>query len=176
MTGGTVDVAVEILTGRGWQLEALRRGSRNRDARAIAGTGALRSGSCVVTSPRSRSKGEGDARGLLDLRPRFRLLLGEEGLFGPGKADLLAAIRCTGSVRLAAGELGMSYMRAWRLVRAMNEAFREPLVVLSRGGAARGGARLSPLGEEVLALYRQIEAASRRAVARPWRRLKFLLS
>ena len=99
-----------------------------------------------------------------------------EVLLGPGMAELLEAIHRTGSLRLAGGELGMSYMHAWKLVRAMNQGFREPLVELTRGGAERGGARLSARGEEVLALYREMEAEARRAVASRWRRLKRLLS
>ena len=47
---------------------------------------------------------------------------------------------------------------------------------LSRGGAAHGGARLSARGEEVLALYREMEAEALRAVATSWKRLKRLLS
>jgi molybdate transport system regulatory protein len=90
--------------------------------------------------------------------------------------ELLEAIRRTGSLRVAASELQMSYMHAWGLVKTMNGAFRDPLVELSRGGAARGGARLSVLGGEVLALYREMETEALRAVATRWKRLKRLLS
>ena len=71
---------------------------------------------------------------------------------GPGKADLLDAIAAEGSLAAAARELGMSYMRAWRLMREMNELFRKPLVAVRPG--ARGGALLTAEGERVLALYR----------------------
>lgn len=91
-------------------------------------------------------------------------------------ADLLEAIRRTGSLRLAAGGMEMSYMHAWGLVRTMNRAFREPLVALARGGAGHGGARLTERGEEVLALYREMEAVALHAAAGPWRRLRRLLS
>ncbi len=90
--------------------------------------------------------------------------------------ELLDAIRRTGSLREAAGELQMSYMHAWELVKTMNRGFRDPLVELARGGATRGGARLSARGEEVLALYREMEAEALSAVASHWRRLKRLLS
>ena len=99
-----------------------------------------------------------------------------EVVVGPGMVELLEAIRRTGSLRVAAGELEMSYMHAWGLVKTMNRGFRDPLVELSRGGAARGGARLSARGEEVLALYRELEAEALRAVAGPWKRLERLLS
>ena len=109
------------------------------------------------------------------LVPRFRVLAGEEHALGPGKADLLAAISAHGSLAAAARALGMSYMRAWQLLRAMNESFRGPLVELERGGSARGGAHLTPTGRRVLALYREIEGAARTAAAPGWRKLRRLL-
>ena len=38
---------------------------------------------------------------------------------GPGKIDLLEAIRVTGSITAAARSLGMSYRRAWLLVEEL---------------------------------------------------------
>ena len=70
----------------------------------------------------------------------------------------------------------MSRMHAWGLVQRMNREFREPLVPLPRGGAEKGGARLGELGEEVVRLYREMEAEARRAAEGRWRRLKRLLS
>ncbi len=110
------------------------------------------------------------------LKPRLRVVRGEEVLLGPGMAELLDALRRTGSLRLAADEMGMSYMHAWDLVRTMNRGFREPLVTLERGGAAHGGARLTERGAEALSLYWRMEAEARRAMRGPWRRLKRLLS
>ncbi len=89
---------------------------------------------------------------------RFRLVLEPDIAIGPGKADLLEGVRDTGSIAAAARRLGMSYKHAWLLVESMNRCFREPLVAASKGGSARGGARLTPTGEEVLARYRRIEA------------------
>ena len=99
------------------------------------------------------------------LRPRLRLLRGTTILLGPGKVDLLEGVRDTGSLRKAAARLGMSYMRAWTLVKTMNAVFREPLVALARGGAAHGGATLTPAGGRVLALYRAMEERCVRATS-----------
>ena len=99
------------------------------------------------------------------LLPRLRLVRGKTVVLGPGKADVLEAVRGTGSLRKAAVALGMSYMRAWTLVRTMNGAFREPLVVFARGGARHGGATLTPAGTRVLALYRAMERACERATS-----------
>ena len=108
------------------------------------------------------------ARGRNTLRPRLRILHDGEIALGPGKADLLEAIGREGTIAGAASCLGMSYMRAWTLVRTMNRCFRRPLVEARRGGATRGAASLTSTGHEVLALYRRMERQSERAVARGW--------
>lgn len=94
---------------------------------------------------------------------RPRLYRGRDIAIGPGKADLLEAVRKTGSIVGAAESMGMSYMRAWLLIRTMNGCFKAPLVQTKRGGAERGTAILTETGESVLALYRRFEAQSLKA-------------
>lgn len=107
------------------------------------------------------------------VRPRIRIVRDDDTIvLGPGKADLLDAIARHGSIRAAAEELEMSYMRAWTLVRTMNAEFRTPLVEKVRGGAAQGGARLTKRGERVLRLYREMEEQAERAIAALWKKLR----
>lgn len=82
---------------------------------------------------------------------------------GPGKADLLDAIREHGSISAGGRALDMSYRRAWLLVDAMNRCWNEPLVATSPGSAHGGGARVTPFGEEVLSRYRALQAGLRSA-------------
>lgn len=98
-------------------------------------------------------------------RLRFRLVLGPDIAVGPGKADLLAAVAETGSISAAGRSMGMSYKKAWYLLDTMNRCFRAPLVEASKGGRGHGGATLTPMGREVLDLYRGIEARASAAVA-----------
>ncbi len=79
--------------------------------------------------------------------------------FGPGPADLLEKIDSEGSISKAAKAMDMSYSRAWQLVERINTAFVRPLVVSSTGGKHGGGAVLTEDGRQVLALYREMEAA-----------------
>ena len=109
------------------------------------------------------------------LRPRLRVVCGEEIALGPGKVDLLALVAETGSIRGAAERMHMSYMRAWTLIRTMNGCFKQPLVAAVRGGRARGGAELTESGRKALALYHQIEADCLRASEAPWQELQALL-
>ena len=88
---------------------------------------------------------------------RLRIVLEPDIAIGPGKADILEAIKETGSIAAAGRSMGMSYKRAWYLVETMNRCFKSPLVEASKGGRAGGGARLTELGHEVLARYRRME-------------------
>ncbi|HXC36237.1 MAG TPA: LysR family transcriptional regulator [Candidatus Acidoferrales bacterium] len=111
-----------------------------------------------------------------NIRPRLRIVAGKNIAFGPGKAELLEALEKTGSITRAADKLGMSYMRAWTLIRTMNRCFCEPLVDAVRGGIrGGGGARLTPTGQQVLELYRQMDAKCLGAVQPQWRKLQRLL-
>jgi molybdate transport system regulatory protein len=109
------------------------------------------------------------------LQPRLRFPGTGADAFGPGKAELLRHIAATGSIRTAASELGMSYNRAWLLVKSLNALFLQPLVMVARGGGTGGGAQLTPLGEDVLARYTRMEEACRAATEADWRALQRLL-
>lgn len=109
------------------------------------------------------------------LQPRLRFPDATAEAFGPGKAQLLRHIAATGSIRTAAAELGMSYNRAWLLVRTMNSLFRTPLVERTRGGGTGGGAGLTPLGEEVLTRYTRMEEACVTATRADWDSMRRLL-
>lgn len=76
---------------------------------------------------------------------------------GPGKAELLDAIRAHGSISAAGRALGMSYRRAWQLVDVMNRCWREALVETSPGSSHGGGACVTPFGEAVLGQYQALE-------------------
>ena len=106
------------------------------------------------------------------LKTRFRILRGADVALGPGKVELLSLIAETGSIAQAATRMEMSYMRAWTLVQQMEQCFREPLLHRQRGGAARGGAQLTPFGARVLELYQAMEAAALRATRKPWEELQ----
>ncbi len=106
----------------------------------------------------------------------MRMLCGEDIALGPGKVELLELVGQTGSIRAAAERMGMSYMRAWTLIKTMNDCFREPLVVASRGGQRRGGAVLTETGRTALKLYREAEEQSLKACAGTWRELRKLLT
>src|ERR1041385_5152798 len=109
------------------------------------------------------------------LLPRLRVTCGDEVALGPGKAELLELVGRTGSIREAAERMNMSYMRAWKLIQTMNACFREPLVNSERGGSSHGGAALTPAGDKVLQLYREMEKACVEQTKKSWGELRRLI-
>ena len=106
---------------------------------------------------------------------RLRVVFADGSMFGPGKADLLERIDRCGSIAAAGREMGMSYKRAWELIGTLNAMFRAPLVDSTRGGPGGGGAVLTQLGHEVLALYRAFELDAAAGGAERLRSLRALL-
>ena len=84
---------------------------------------------------------------------RTKLFIADETI-GLGKINLLALLGEAGSISAAARQMGMSYRRAWFLLDSMQSGFRDPLFVTERGGSSRGGAKLTPLGEDLIRRYR----------------------
>ena len=84
---------------------------------------------------------------------------------GPGKAELIERIAQTGSISAAARAMGMSYRRAWQLVEALNASCKAPVVVTAVGGEHGGGARVTPRGRQLVALYRAMEVKASAAIA-----------
>ena len=95
----------------------------------------------------------------------LRILLSPDAMIGPGKAQLLQAIRDCGSIAAGARSMGMSYKRAWQLIGTMNAHFSQPLVAASKGGRAGGGAQLTGAGLAVLDCYQRIAARCIEAAA-----------
>jgi molybdate transport system regulatory protein len=98
-----------------------------------------------------------------DVRIRIRIDLGPGRAVGPGKIELLEALDQTGSLVKAARQLGMSYRRAWLLLKALNELTDEPLATSVKGGSGGGGATLTPHGRAMIRAFRAVEAAALQA-------------
>jgi molybdate transport system regulatory protein len=112
---------------------------------------------------------------MTDNRLSIRIDLTNGERIGPGKIALLEAIKSAGSISAAARQLGMSYRRAWLLVEEINESLRAPAVAAATGGKQGGGAAVTPVGEEVIALYRTIERTAHSSAAKEFRAVDKLI-
>lgn len=76
------------------------------------------------------------------------------------KADrvaLLEKVAELGSITAAAKATGISYKTAWETIEALNNLSEAPVVERMVGGAGGGGTRLTPHGEKVVALLKDME-------------------
>ncbi len=98
---------------------------------------------------------------------------GPEGtLLGIGRVELLEQIRICGSISAAAREMGMSYRHAWELIDSMNRQLGEPLVIKETGGRGGGGTKLTAVGENAIAAFRELDNAFSEFVEQRTRELK----
>ena len=72
----------------------------------------------MATNPRPRPAGK---RSQPNLRFRIRVMRDDAIALGPGKIDLLEAVREHGSISAAARSMNMSYRRAWLLMDELNQ-------------------------------------------------------
>ena len=99
-------------------------------------------------------------------RITLRIDFDESRALGPGKIRLLELLGETGSISAAGRAMGMSYRRAWLLVDALNQTFRQPVVQTRGGGVGGGGADLTEFGVDLVASYRSMEQETRDTLAR----------
>ncbi|MGZ2749110.1 winged helix-turn-helix domain-containing protein [Burkholderia stagnalis] len=97
---------------------------------------------------------------------RMRVRMGDTVALGPGKVALLEAVREHGSISAAARSLGMSYRRAWLLIDELNRSLTSPATVSEQGGHSGGGCTLTPVGDEIVRLYRAIEQQAQKHCAK----------
>ncbi|WP_414695593.1 winged helix-turn-helix domain-containing protein [Paraburkholderia sp.] len=101
-----------------------------------------------------------------EVRFRMRIRSGDAVALGPGKVELLEAVREYGSISAAARSLGMSYRRAWLLIDELNRSLKAPATHSEQGGQSGGGCTLTPVGESIIRLYRDVEVEAQRSCAK----------
>lgn len=94
---------------------------------------------------------------VITLRGKLWIDISGSPAFTEAGADLLEQIEACGSLSEAARRLRFSYRRAWMLIDAMNRLWPRPLVHTAVGGKRGGGTRITELGREVLAAYRDMQ-------------------
>ena len=82
-------------------------------------------------------------------------IFGQEKFFGPGVAELLKRVQEKHSLRAAAISMGMSYSKAWTVIKTAEKELGFDLLVSTTGGKHGGGAKLSTRAEAILAAYEE---------------------
>lgn len=96
------------------------------------------------------------------ITPGHRIWLHVDGvrMFGPGTHELLRHVDDTGSLHQAAKLMGMSYTKAWQLLRKTEEHLGLTLVERRVGGVTGGGTYLTPRGRDLLERFDRFMAAT----------------
>ena len=92
------------------------------------------------------------------VKARVKLTLcGKDKFFGPGVCELLEGIRETGSIQAAAAQMGMSYSKAWKILKRAEEEMGEALITRVSGGKNGGSSTLTETGERAVRVFREME-------------------
>jgi molybdate transport system regulatory protein len=94
----------------------------------------------------------------------------DEKAFGQGPSRLLRRVEKTNSLHRAAHEMGMSYNKAWRLIRLMEERLGFPLLEKQVGGQSGGGSRVTPKAKDFIERYERFESDAKKAIERTYRK------
>ena len=89
----------------------------------------------------------------MDALLKIRLTNENGVIFGPGTLMLFDAIDRTGSVRAAAEDTGMSYSKAWKIIRDAERNTGMRLVERSNGGKDGGAASITEDGRKLIGRY-----------------------
>jgi molybdate transport system regulatory protein len=92
-----------------------------------------------------------------------------EPFMGPGVLDLLERIRRCRSINRAAGQMGLSYVKALHMLNRLEADLGRRILVRWRGGNERGGSELTRFGEKYIAEYSGLEKRVRRHVEAEFR-------
>ena len=84
--------------------------------------------------------------------------------FGKGIVSIMMLVRQGSSLRAAFAQMGLSYSKAWRLLKSAEADLGIPLLDTQKGGTKRASSTLTPQGEELLDRYLAFEKEAREAV------------
>ncbi len=94
-------------------------------------------------------------------------LISDSGVFfGPGVRDLLEGIEKLKSVKEAAENMGLSYSKAWKMVKSVEKGLGKSVVLRVQGGKTGGSASLSEDGRILLRKYEEFEESGKRELER----------
>ncbi|MDR0551893.1 MAG: LysR family transcriptional regulator [Spirochaetaceae bacterium] len=94
-----------------------------------------------------------------------------EPFCGPGVIQLLDAIAASGNVRKACAEIGLSYSKAWKLLRVAEECAGFPLIERRQGGSHGGSASVTEKGAAFSRAYHEFADRSQSAAEQIFREL-----
>lgn len=109
----------------------------------------------------------------MDLKVKLSIVDGKDNPFmGIGLVWLLDGVARLGSIRRAAAEMDLSYVKALKMIRRLEEGLGAKVIVRERGGKSGGGASLTPLGERFIRDYDLFQRAVKRSARNEFRTIR----
>lgn len=97
----------------------------------------------------------------------YKVWLDNDGkAFGDGPYELLKRVEKTKSLHQAANQMGMSYSKAWRLIRTLEKRLGFALLVRKVGGHAGGGSQVTPKAKDLMKCYERFRKDVKGAIER----------
>ena len=89
----------------------------------------------------------------MNLKVKLYLESSQEKFMGIGVLWLLQKVKECNSLRAAAGALGISYSKAFRMIENLEASLGVSVLSRKKGGVERSGASLTEFGEKFIVLY-----------------------
>jgi molybdate transport system regulatory protein len=101
----------------------------------------------------------------------YKVWLHQDGkAFGDGPYELLRRVEKTKSLHRAASQMGMSYSKAWRLIRTLEERLGFILLERKTGGLSGGGSTVTPMARDLMKNYVRFRRDVKQAIERIYER------
>lgn len=90
--------------------------------------------------------------------------------FGDGPYELLKRVKKTNSLHQASLQMGMSYSKAWRLIRTLEERLGFPLLSRKAGGHCGGGSLLTSEAKILMEHYEPFRREVKGSIEKTFKR------
>lgn len=97
---------------------------------------------------------------------KLTLLSDSTPYFGPGVRDLFRLIDEKKSVKEAASAMNLSYSKAWKMIKSVEQGTGREVVSRTHGGKDGGNAFLTEDGKKILKEYEEFEERAKKETER----------
>ncbi len=108
----------------------------------------------------------------MNLKVKIYLENETDKFMGIGVLWLLQKVRECRSLREAATEMGISYSKAFRMVKNLESALGREVLERRKGGSDRSGASLTDFGERFIELYDNFQRRCKNLLNEPFEQFK----
>ena len=105
------------------------------------------------------------------MKVAYRIWIDHKGkVFGDGPQEILKGVEKTGSLHQVAAQMGMSYSKAWKRIREIEQRLGFPLLDRRVGGQSGGGSQVTPQAKELMVCYARFQREAKGAIERIYRK------